>query len=233
MFFAVMVSVTAMAQNVEQQVQKIRKVYQEVKARAASDLSPYEGGMGIVTVKGKANYCATGPQDNDITIYAEHHQDMDDYFNTYDAVLITQSFNIAARKYYREYLYDIKTFKLIFSLQNDECNSDAPIVLLFQQRQTHQGRPEICKRGGCQGAGACQKHEKNGRHAARRQQVLAICHGNKKARPLNGCALCLSPHIPTGCLCGTYLPRCPYRCLCNSGWSHVATHRTHIRTGHG
>ena len=126
-----MVSVTAMAQNVEQQVQKIRKVYQEVKARAASDLSPYEGGMGIVTVKGKANYCATGPQDNDITIYAEHHQDMDDYFNTYDAVLITQSFNIAARKYYREYLYDIKTFKLIFSLQNDECNSDAPIVKRF------------------------------------------------------------------------------------------------------
>ena len=131
MFFAVMVSVTAMAQNVEQQVLKIRKVYQEVKARAASDLSPYEGGMGIVTVKGKANYCATGPQDNDITIYAEHHQDMDDYFNTYDAVLITQSFNIAARKYYREYLYDIKTFKLIFSLQNDECNSDAPIVKRF------------------------------------------------------------------------------------------------------
>lgn len=120
LLMSVVLSVAAMAQNVEKQVQQIRKVYQEVKARIAADESPYEGGMAVVKVNGKANYSAIGGQENNMTVYAEHHQDMDDRFNTYDVALIIQTFNVAPRKMYREYLYDLKTRKLIFCLLNDE-----------------------------------------------------------------------------------------------------------------
>ncbi len=120
----------ANAQNVDQQIKKIRDFYQQVQEQARKGYS-IENPIGTAVIDHVANYCAIGCVKGKMEVYTylyDEDDTEDKYFNTQQVVMIREHFERGPWTYYREYLYDPKTTDPIFCYFHDMSPDTGEIV---------------------------------------------------------------------------------------------------------
>ncbi len=131
LFVIVVAFSTAMAQK--RTVEQIRKVYNETVA-AAAKANEYESMLNCVTINRREMMHGIGWQEGKVEIYyAREEYDPDihgDKMDNSHPVLIRESYNVAARTYYREFLYD-KDGLMFCMFKDGDNNANEPAEKRF------------------------------------------------------------------------------------------------------
>ncbi len=104
----------AQTRAVKSRVAEIRKLYQQAK-EDAKHIDDGEGPRSDMEVTANYMVPACGLTTETLHYYYELQQDGEDYSPFYQPYLVTRKFNVAAREYFQEFLYDRDRRTLIFA----------------------------------------------------------------------------------------------------------------------
>lgn len=107
----------------KQQVEKIRKQYGEAKQMAAHSEKTGQDYYNDLEVKIRRMVAGTGMRYETIRYFFGNDFDEESELYIADVYFITRQYNVAARKYYEEYLFDPQSGQLIFAFLQE---SDTP-----------------------------------------------------------------------------------------------------------
>jgi len=119
LLLAAFLPLTAFGQGLPKTVQEVRERYAQAHQEIA-EMDLEEHMLCRLVSTSQRNMPAIGIQKETLTAYFNNQDRDEDWYPIFRLFFLTRKYNVSARQFYEEYLFDAQTGRLVFSESKDE-----------------------------------------------------------------------------------------------------------------